>query len=299
MMRHLRRSALGTIRNMPEPQECPADLDPEPTRARSPRWFVFGFLSFYALRQPDSSVSTRSLLDLLHRVGTSAHAGRSALTRMMESGTIVRERRGRETYYSLSPRSRDRLYEANAHAWRRAEPEWDGTWTILGYSIPESSSAVRMRIRSRLLGGGFGMLRNGMWLAPGVVDVAGLLGDLGVLHSVQSFVGTPLTPTDIGEIIREAYDLDEIADRYVRFLSRWTADPSGGLPDELCTYLALRSEWQQLVQADPRLPSAHLPSGWPAASAEQLFRDLNSRLEGPAWKLAEEASTTLEPDPAA
>jgi phenylacetic acid degradation operon negative regulatory protein len=275
-------------------QESQADLEPEATHARSPRWFIFGFLSFFALRQPDASVSTGTLLDVLGRVGTSAHAARSALTRMTESGAIVRQRRGRETYYSLSPRSRDRLHEANANAWRRSEPEWNGTWTILGYSIPESRSATRMRIRSRLLGGGFGLLRNGMWVAPGAADVQGLLGDLGVMDAVQSFIGTPLGPTGSADIIREAFDLDEIADRYERFLRRWTADPSGGLPDELCTYLALRSEWQQLVQADPRLPSAHLPSGWPAATAEQLFRDLTKRLEGRAWKLAEELSSKLD-----
>jgi phenylacetic acid degradation operon negative regulatory protein len=285
------------MKRMSDPQESDTGREPEVARARGPRWLVFGLLALFTELRPDAAVSTGTFIEVLSRVGISSHAARSTLSRMTESGAIVRQRNGRETYYSLSPRSRDRLDEGNASAWRRSEPEWNGSWTILGYSISESRRAVRLRLRSRLIWGGFGMLRSGMWLAPGTVDIKSLIGDLGVLGDVQVFHGTPTQTTSTTDLIRQAYDLDAIADRYVQFFNRWTTDRTGGLPDELCSYLALRSEWQQLVQADPWLPSEHLPSGWPAAAAEELFRALGHQLEGRAWHLAELASSTLSPEP--
>jgi len=49
------------------------------------------------------------------------------------------------------------------------------------------------------------------------------------------------------------------------------------------------------IRRDPRLPLPHLPGDWPAASAQEHFFDLNSRLAAPA---AEAAAALLETVPA-
>ncbi|MEU1272604.1 PaaX family transcriptional regulator C-terminal domain-containing protein [Streptomyces sp. NPDC005799] len=268
---------------MAGPLDTSSSLEPEVARARRPKWMALMLLGFLVHERP-LALSTGTFIELLSRLGTSAHAARSTLTRMVDSGLLERHRRGRETYYALTPHGSRTLREGNAYAWHHADPEWNGTWTVLAYSIPEERRALRLRLRSRLAWGGFGMLRSGVWIAPGCVDVTGLLDGLEVLDDVRVFSSTPAAVTETTALIEEAYDLDEIADRYVRYITRWSGDPLAALPDELCAFLVLRSEWQQLVQADPRLPAEYLPAGWPAAAAEKLFRGLYQQLEGPATR---------------
>ena len=273
--------------------ESASSLEPEVARARRPKWLTLMLLGHLTHEQP-IALSTSTFIDVLARLGVSSHAARSTLSRMVDSGLLHKHRQGRETYYTLTPHGSRTLREGNARAWHHVGSGWDGMWTVLGYSIPEDRRAVRLRLRSRLTWAGFGMLRSGMWIAPGRPDVENLLDGLGVLDDVRVFVGTPSTAT--ADLIEEAFDLDEIAERYRRFIARWQEDSSARFPDELCAFLVLRSEWQQLVQADPRLPSDHLPDGWPAAEAEELFRALYRRLEEPAMQIGAEVAGLLTVD---
>lgn len=268
-------------------------LEPEVVRARRPKWVALMLLGFLVHERP-LALSTGTFLETLARLGVSGHAARSTLTRMVESGLLERHRNSRETYYALTAQGSRALRHGNAHAWRRENPEWNGMWTVLTYSIEGERRALRLRLRSRLAWGGFGMLRSGVWVAPGQVDVTSVLDGLDVLDDVRVFHSTPTAPTETTDLIEEAYDLGEIADRYVRYIARWSGDPAAGFPDELCAFLVLRSEWQQLIQADPRLPVDHLPEDWPAADAERLFRGHYERMEGPALRIVKEFAGFLD-----
>lgn len=277
---------------MAAPQEASPALGPEIARARRPKWLTLMLLGHLTHEEP-IALSTGTFIEALSRLGVGGHAARSTLSRMVDGGLLHRHRQGRETYYALTPHGSRTLRAGNAQAWRPADPTWDGSWTVLSYSVPEERRAVRMRLRSRLAWGGFGLLRSGVWIAPGVVEVTPLLEGLDVLEEVRVFHGARTAGASARDLIEEAYDLDEIADRYRRFLVRWSGDTSEVFPDELCALLVLRSEWQQLVQADPWLPAAHLPDGWPAPRAERLFRARYRRLEGPATRIGEEIARPL------
>lgn len=268
-------------------------LEPEVARARRPKWVVLMLLGFLVHERP-LALSTGTFIEMLSRLGVSGHAARSTLTRMVESGLLERHRHGRETYYALTAHGSRALRHGNANAWRHENLEWNGMWTVLAYSIPEERRALRLRLRSRLVWGGFGMLRSGVWVAPGCVDVMSVLDGLDVLDDVRVFHSRPTAATEATDLIEEAYDLDEIADRYGRYIARWSGDPSSGFHDELCAFLVLRSEWQQLIQADPRLPVDHLPDQWPAAEAERLFRGHYERMEGPALRIVKEFAGFLD-----
>ncbi|MGQ4615953.1 PaaX family transcriptional regulator C-terminal domain-containing protein [Nocardia sp. R7R-8] len=266
----------------------------EVARARRPKWLTLMLLGHLTHEQP-IALSTGTFIEVLARLGVSGHAARSTLTRLVDSGLLDRRRHGRETYYTLTSHGSRILREGNAQAWREtSDPDRTGTWTVLAYSIPEQRRALRLRLRSRLSWGGFGLLRSGVWIAAGEVDVTSLLDGLDVLDDVRVFRGTPIAATAPADLIAEAYDLTEIADRYRRFISRWSGDFSSTYADELCAFLVLRSEWQQLVQADPRLPSDHLPDGWPAADAQALFRTLYRKLESPATRIAADVAGLLD-----
>ena len=51
------------------------------------------------------------------------------------------------------------------------EPHGTG-WTLVTFSVPENQRTLRHRLRSALTWEGFAPLRDGLWLAPGEVDLA-------------------------------------------------------------------------------------------------------------------------------
>ncbi|HEX6357905.1 PaaX family transcriptional regulator C-terminal domain-containing protein [Actinophytocola sp.] len=228
-------------------------------------------------------VATGSVLDVLRRVGVTEHATRSTLSRMARRGLLMRTRRGRNVYVGLTERSRAILRDGDNRIWHTGaiNRQWDGTWTLLGFSMPESWGRQRHALRSRLLWAGFGSLQSGLWIAPSTVDVAPLLDGLGADSHVKVFQARTLPPTEVAEIVHEAWDLDQLAARYRAFLARWS-DPARAAalaPDSLARELLLESDWLQTIRDDPRLPRPHLPADWPAEPAEELFHTLSNTLK--------------------
>jgi phenylacetic acid degradation operon negative regulatory protein len=228
-------------------------------------------------------VATSSVIDVLDRVGISEHATRSTLSRMARRDLLHRTRSGRQVYVGLTLRSREILRDGEARVWRAGavNTQWDGTWTLLGFSLPDSWQRQRHALRSRLLWAGFGPLQGGLWIAPSGVDHVGVLGDdLEAGGHLKVFTATAVPPTDVDALVRDAWDIEALAARYREFLHRWE-QPSRRprLPDGLASRLVLRTEWLQVIRRDPRLPVQHLPQDWPAEQAQQLFRGLYAEFE--------------------
>jgi phenylacetic acid degradation operon negative regulatory protein len=228
-----------------------------------------------------------SVVDALGRAGVSEHAARSTLTRMVNRDLLRRQRDGRRMYFGLTPRSRDLLHDGQARIWRAAavDDDWDGTWTLLGFSLPESWQRQRHGLRSQLAWAGFGPLQGGLWIAPGHVDVGGILAGigagLGAEARVRVFRARADELTDVDRLVRDAWDLGALAARYRTFLDRWDGGPRP-VADPLGARLSLVAEWLQAIRRDPRLPVRHLPRDWPAVRAQAVFRELAASLEGPA-----------------
>ncbi|NUT92513.1 MAG: PaaX family transcriptional regulator, partial [Saccharothrix sp.] len=172
--------------------------------------------------------------------------------------------------------------------------DWDGTWTMVGFSVPESWRSQRHDLRSRLVWGGFGPLQNGLWVAPGVVDVPTLVDDLDLNEYLKVFTARTAKPTEADQIVQTAFDVPAIAARYHTFLHRWDHDrPLPEAPDDLARQLLLHTEWLQLVRQDPRLPAEHLPADWPAIRAEQVFRTLAKAYQESVRPIAESVLDTV------
>ena len=234
----------------------------------------------------DVCVFSGSVIDTFARLGISSHATRSTLTRMVGRDLLRRQRHGRKMYFGLTARSAAILHDGRRRIWETGavNDRWDGSWTLLCFSLPESWQRQRHDLRSQLAWAGFGPLQGGLWIAPGAVPAKEIVSGLGLEAHARVFHARADELTDIAAMVGDAYDLTELASRYEDFLTRWDGPPP--IEDPLAARLSLIAEWLTAIRRDPRLPVEHLPPDWPAVRAQKVFRDLEAAYAEPARAIA-------------
>jgi phenylacetic acid degradation operon negative regulatory protein len=239
------------------------------------------------LVDPPGPLFTGCFIEALTRAGVGEHAARTTLTRMSRRGLLHRSRIGAKTYLSLTASAEQMLRDAESRVWLQGavNHSWSGEWTMLSFSLPETRRAQRHQLRKRLTWEGFGMLHSGLWIAPSVVDVPRLLSGLDVERDVKVFRAQAVAPTDVTELVTDAWDLAALAAGYTRFVARWDGPaPRPEIDDDLARFLLLLTEWLLLVRIDPHLPVQLLPPDWPAVPAERLVHRLRAAFEPAARK---------------
>ncbi len=175
----------------------------------------------------DVCVASGSIIDTLGRLGVSTHATRSTLSRMVARDLLRRQPAGRRMYFGLTARSEAIVRDGGHRIWRAGavNDDWDGTWTLLSFSLPESMQRERHDLRSRLTWAGFGPLQGGLWIAPGAADARSIVADLGLAAHAHVFRARADSRTDVTAMVGDAYDLSAQAARYRDFLRRWAGRP--------------------------------------------------------------------------
>jgi phenylacetic acid degradation operon negative regulatory protein len=249
--------------------------------ASRPQTLMLMLLGDFVLDR-DVCIFSGSVIDAFARLHISSHATRSTLTRMVGRDLLRRQRHGRRMYFGLTPRSTAILHDGRRRIWETGavNDQWDGTWTLLCFSLPESWQRQRHDLRSQLAWAGFGPLQGGLWIAPGTLPAQEIVTGLGLEAHARIFHARADELTDIAAMVSDAYDLDELASRYNEFLARWDGPPP--LADPLAARLSLIAEWLNAIRRDPRLPVEHLPRDWPAVRAQKVFRDLEAAYAEPA-----------------
>jgi phenylacetic acid degradation operon negative regulatory protein len=244
-----------------------------------PQALLLTVLGRHVLDHEGLAVAAGTYIAVLERLGVSEQAARSTLTRMVHRGLLDRQQHGRRAYFTLTHDSRGLLLEGRERIFAPVpvRQRWDGEWTLLSFSIPESRRDERRRLRARLAWNGFGLLRDGLWLAPGRAEVARFIADLGLEKHVDVFAARALAPTDVAELVERAWDLDDLRGRYGAFADRWRARPPPAPLGDLATQVSLITEWRHILREDPLLPADHLPADWPAVEAARLFHRLHDR----------------------
>ena len=269
-----------------EAQEGPA--------GRRPQALLLTLLGEHVLAH-NVCVYSGSVIAILGRLGISEHATRSTLARMVNRGLLRRQRDGRRMYYGLTERCTAILRDGEQRLWNTnaVNDDWNGTWTLLSFSLPESWQRQRHDLRSQLTWAGFGPLQRGLWIAPCQVDVGSIVAGLGLAAHVRVFRAAADENTDIDQMLSEAYDLPGIAAHYDAFLRRWEEPDTASGADPLATRLAIVTQWLQALRRDPRLPLQHLPGDWPASAAQKVFRRTAADVDEPARRIAAAALETL------
>ncbi|HEY6795343.1 MAG TPA: PaaX family transcriptional regulator C-terminal domain-containing protein [Kineosporiaceae bacterium] len=252
------------------------------------------------LRRPGRAVYSGSVIDVLERIGISEQATRSTVSRMARRGLLHRFRSGRRAYLAPTDRLRAVLEDGHRRIWQLSavNRSWDGTWTLVGFSLPDTWNRQRHDLRSRLTWARFGMLHPGLWVAPGRVDATAVIDGLGLADYLTVMHGSPLPPTEAAHLVARGYDLTQLAADYKAFLDRWSDERRTPGSDAMTRQLLLHSEWLQLIRRDPHLPAELLPGTWPAIGAEQLFHRLAIRYQPLAQEQADRDLQIIVTSPA-
>lgn len=284
-------------------------ISEEDARAPSAQAALLNFFGAFVLDRPDRpQVPTSTMIEVCQRLGIGEHAVRSTLNRMVTHDLLRRERTGRITMYQLTERSiavlrdgrrriRHESTDGEVDAPATDTPPAHAEWTLLAFSLPTTAGPKRHVLRTRLQWAGFGPLQNGLWIAPAPADLSGLIDDPEFAGHLHVFDADTHPVTDMRILASDIWDLDTLAQRYRDFIAEW-----GGVEravrdgaDPLRVQLVSGIEWIDLLRQDPRLPAACLPTDWPAAAAEDVFRRVDKTCTPAAEALVDNLLTSPPP----
>jgi phenylacetic acid degradation operon negative regulatory protein len=233
-----------------------------------------------------------SLIELLGTLGVSEQAVRSAASRMARKNWLASEKAGRLSFYSLTPRAFDLLDKGARQIFQPRNEEWDGCWHLITYAFSDDLKSERHHLRDHLSWLGFGQLTAGTMIAPRDYqdEVCALLADLEVHEHVDYFEARPFAFTDNRDLARRCWDLDELNERYWRFITKYQpqfeadcqAEESGSarsLAHHFRQRFWLIHEYRYFPFADPYLPHRLLPGDWHGRPAAKLFQDYHAFLQ--------------------
>jgi phenylacetic acid degradation operon negative regulatory protein len=245
-------------------------------RSRQPKQLLLAFFGECVVDQDVPPLRASALIQVLEGAGVAAPATRATLDRMVQRGLLTRERRGREILFSLTEDGAAVLREATDRV-RGPHPfEPHGTgWTLVTFTVPEDQRTLRHRLRSALTWEGFAPLRDGLWLAPGEVDLAAALEPLRAdlpAAAITAFHARELPGYAMADNVRAAWDIGSIRAEHLAFIDTWS-DPStaaeAGSP--LSARAMLVADWLALLGVDPRLPRAFMDDDWPAERSFEVY----------------------------
>jgi phenylacetic acid degradation operon negative regulatory protein len=264
------------------------------------QFLVFTLFGDYVLPR-GGTIWTSSLLSLLELLGVSERAARSTLSRMSRKGWLTASKHGRRSQYSITAKGWMLLTQGEQRIFEPVFADWDGLWHMVVYSLPERKRRLRHSLRQGLTWLGFGSLAPGTWVSPHnrKVAVRNLCNDLSIQKHVEIFSGTHLGFSEDRDMVKQCWDLGDIAVQYHDFITRYwpeylecrgEEDGDVAIPRDQCfaRRFWLTHDFQSFPLKDPNLPTALLPSDWIGYEARQLFDDYRRLLEEPANRFVDE-----------
>jgi phenylacetic acid degradation operon negative regulatory protein len=231
-----------------------------------------------------------ALVDLLAEFDVNPSGARAALSRLSIRGLLVGTKDGRNTSYRVADGFRSLLPYGPIHTRRFAkpEPQWDGMWTMVAFTVPEDQRRLRPMLRARLQSLGFAPLYDGLWVSPHGADK-----ELDVALQIAppqscTVIRAAELPARARLAVASAWNLDELGQSYAEFirtfrpLLRRLHSGRTGSTEALVSRTRANYRWFVFAVTDPDLPKALLPTKWPRATAHDLYVDLVDGLAAPA-----------------
>jgi phenylacetic acid degradation operon negative regulatory protein len=235
-------------------------------------------------------VWTASLLHVLRSLGFEDQTARQAIDRASESGWIECTRFGRNVRWELTGRGKELIAQGLERVLSLGgdQQPWTGQWQILFISIPSNRRAVRRRLYAALNWEGFGNPTPGLWLSPHLHrqdEARRIVAEAGLTDSTFAFVGpSSMVGADDASLVRQAWNLDEVEQRYGELLDEFNVPQPPGGQELLLAHVRLVNQGQRLPFLDPQLPP-ELLGDWIGRRATRLFEQRRAEW-GPAARTA-------------
>ncbi len=259
------------------------------------------------------TLSLASLLALMAEFGANESLVRTAVSRLAADSWLSGRKLGRRSYYSLTDSGRRRFEEATRRIYFGPPETWDGKWHLV--LIPGGAGERRDSLRKELSWLGFGQAAPGILLHPSVdpQTLSEVLEQNGAEERAILISGgseLPLADAALAQLVADSWNLQEIAEGYQRFLTRFRplSEALGGGSalsplESLQVRLLLVHEFRKVVLRDPMLPLSLLPRGWVGQEARILCRDIYAAVvaASEAWvggHLERESGPLPEPEAA-
>jgi phenylacetic acid degradation operon negative regulatory protein len=248
-----------------------------------------------------SAVWTATLIDALGALGVEEKSARQALTRTASEGLLASTRHGRRVTWALTAEGRDLLEEGTGriYGFMRERHPWDGRWLVLTVAIPETQRQLRHRLRTRLTWLGLGSPSSGLWITPDATkdhEVHAVVRDLGLEKQAFAWIGPASGIGDEGRLLTDAWDLDDVEDRYLAFLDEFETRPANSGRDAFVAQVEMVQAWRRFPFLDPDLPAELLDHDWPGPRAAAAFHDRHARwhrLAQAEWDRMDQAAGPL------
>ncbi|MGI5219113.1 PaaX family transcriptional regulator [Nocardia sp. CA-290969] len=232
---------------------------------------------FFGQRKP---IPSAFLVRLLEEFDVTEIGARNGLSRVTRRGLLEVSKPGRSTYYRLS----DSAHEH--HAERLSEivdfggraTTWDGTWSIVMFSVAEKNRSQRHLIRHRLDAMRFATLYDGVWVRPGPppTPLKATLESL-ELQKATVIAGARIEEHfGLGDPIR-AYSFEHLEERYKSFITTFAPllervdVGTVGAAEALVQRARVMQQWRFFPDHDPLLPPEIQPPQWPLRQARDIF----------------------------
>jgi phenylacetic acid degradation operon negative regulatory protein len=222
-----------------------------------------------------------------------------------DSSRVVMSRLAREGWFEVRKRGHASLYRPSAKGWELLDSglgrimrspvsaEWQGTWFMATFSVPEENRASRIRLKTKLTWLGFGQLATSIWISP-----HDHLGQAEAAFSAEPsaryrlFEASSRGPQSDREIAASSWDLAQLATDYRAFTVRCQSLIAGAATvrgrDAMVSRTELVHDYRKFPFRDPGLPAVLLPEPWPGGQAHQAFLDAFALLATEAMNFYEE-----------
>ncbi|MEU4836422.1 PaaX family transcriptional regulator C-terminal domain-containing protein [Streptosporangium sp. NPDC023615] len=246
----------------------------------------------------DYTVRTRAWLPsgaivaLLGEFGVTGGAARTSISRLVRQGVLEGSRQGRYSSYRLTEGAATDLSDGGtsiAAIGADADP-WDGSWTVVVFSMPEQESTRRRALREHLRWNGYAPLYDGVWISPdppspnGRAELAAVaLGSVTMFRARHLDLGAEADRDPV-----EAWDLAAVAKEYETFIDRWSPLAPRIAAGAVTGAAAVRARtevmdvYRRFPVLDPMLPAVLMSPDWPRGRARDLFVQVYDGLLRPA-----------------
>ncbi len=253
---------------------------PRRQAGNSPQGLAVTLLADYTLRT-GGCLPSAAIVALLGESRVSPGGARTAISRLARRGVLEGSRNGRYSSYRLTePAALSLSVGGNCILAFPARAEaWDGSWTLVAFTLPQDKGARRRALRTQLRWLGYAPLYDGFWVSPRDLNPTTMaelaevdLGALTVFRARQVEMAS-LTRRDP----LRAWDIADIARQYDSFVRQWSPLLARVRSGRVRGAEAVRARtrvmdtYRRFRFLDPQLPIREMPEGWLRLRARDVF----------------------------